>query len=268
LPSEQEARDYDFLAQAILGLAALQPPSELQLLRIVRNDITRALLLLSPEPLDWERTTVALASSSTLITASTTPDRLKITGITFGTGQPNQESVQLMLHQDSNLSGWRIEYRSLAESAADGDWLPYYTFASGDDSGEMFRSGTRVHIYAGNASAAPAAPPNTVQRFIATGSESGTLHLPSAGAELRLLRADGAVEHARQLLPDSAFSSQTVQVLRKADGTAFFLVASSLPQRTYRLTFTYRRDLGDDKPRLSEAGHTEDEQVILDIPWS
>ena len=67
------------------------------------------------------------------------------------------------------------------------------------------------------------------------------------------------------------------RLLRRADGTGFFIVVpainppgSSLPTGSYRFILTYRRNnsaLDSDSEILSEAGNTSPEQVTLDIPW-
>ena len=85
-------------------------------------------------------------------------------------------------------------------------------------------------------------------------------------------------EHTRHFLPGDAYAPlEGARVLRKADGTGFFLVMpGSLPSGThlvtgqYRLRLTYRRDnrvADTTSVVLSETGNSAPEQVALDVPW-
>jgi hypothetical protein len=94
--------------------------------------------------------------------------------------------------------------------------------------------------------------------------------------EVRIVAPDGNVVHARHFLPDDNYVSEDVNVLRKADGTGFFLIKldanlSGIPFSLgqYRLKLTYRRDnrtIVSASRILSEAGNQADEIVALDIP--
>jgi hypothetical protein len=77
-------------------------------------------------------------------------------------------------------------------------------------------------------------------------------------------------------LPDSEYApadSQKVRVLRKADGTGFFLTlhgttGPDLGKIAYRLRLKYRRDNRSQQQNslvLSKANDRSDEVVILDI---
>lgn len=153
-------------------------------------------------------------------------------------------------------------------------WTPYYTF--GKES--RMPAGTRVRVYAGNEADAPAEEQGVVRRFIASGADHGQLRLPADGADLRLRAPDGAEEHARRFLPDADYLFvAAIQVLRKADGTGFFVIVPSVTQASsalapgqYRLRMTYRRNnqaIDPGSQLLSEAGNKSDERATIDIPW-
>ena len=97
--------------------------------------------------------------------------------------------------------------------------------------------------------------------------------LPVGGVDLRIVAPDGTSGHTRRFYPGSVYvETLSAQVLRKADGTGFFipLVQSNLPGAEYRMDITYRRDnrhIDPESQVLSEAGDTSAERVILDIPW-
>jgi hypothetical protein len=94
--------------------------------------------------------------------------------------------------------------------------------------------------------------------------------------ELRVVAPDGKVIRARHFPPEEDYAAEDVRVLRKADGTGFFLfkpagdsgpVPFALGQ--YRLKLTYRRENRDFDPAsriLSQAGNRADEVVTIDIP--
>ena len=118
------------------------------------------------------------------------------------------------------------------------------------------------------------APVGVDYRFAAGPGERGWAPPGGVAIDLRLVAADGSPEHARRFLPESAYAPATFDVLRKADGTAFFLIGSGASQAlapgTYRLAFTYRRDnTANDSSSivLSQVGDKRDERAVLDIPW-
>ena len=152
-------------------------------------------------------------------------------------------------------------------------WVPYFTFAKG----RPLAPGTRVRVYAGNEADAPAEEPGVVRRFIASGADHGQLGLPADGAVLRLRAPDAIDVHVRRFLTDADYAPTAAQILRKADGTGFFVIVpsanaagSALAVGQYRLRMSYRRDNRAIDPAsqlLSEAGNKSDECATIDIPW-
>jgi hypothetical protein len=99
----------------VLGAAATQNPSRVQVTRVDRDDVTIALLLKSPEPIDWKRTELQVRRADQSPQARTIPGALKITDVTFGlppAPEPNDESVTLLVREATELTGQRIEYRT------------------------------------------------------------------------------------------------------------------------------------------------------------
>jgi len=151
-------------------------------------------------------------------------------------------------------------------------WRPYYTFQNED----RLPAGTRLRVYAGNLQTAPLEEPNVQRRFIANLDESGQTSFPGTGVDLRIVDSTNQAFHARRFLPESLYADiSDIRVLRKSDGTGFFLLipsatSSLLPKAQYRLRITYRRNNSAVDPSslvYQEAGNSEDEQVLLDIPW-
>ncbi len=122
-PSDTEARAYETLAVQVLGQSVHQNPPEVQVTWVEQKGEILALLLQSPEPIDWKRTELQVMKSKRPIAPPTIPGNVKLTDASFGTSQPNEESVTLLLREATNLTGYRLEYRyipgPLAEPADD-----------------------------------------------------------------------------------------------------------------------------------------------------
>ena len=122
-PSDTEARAYETLAAQVLGQSVHQNPPEVQVTWVEQDDNVLALLLQSPEPIDWKRTELQVMENKRTISPPTIPGNVKLTDANFGTSQPNEETVTLLLREATNLTGYRLEYRyipgPLAEPADD-----------------------------------------------------------------------------------------------------------------------------------------------------
>ena len=189
------------------------------------------------------------------------------------------DGVQLFAKEDGELTSGRIGLYCWANTGARFAevrvaapvWAPYYTFGH-----EVpLPAGTRVQVYAGNKIDKHLEEAGVVKRFNASLSEHGQLRLPGKGADLRLRARGGTEGHTRHFLPDSPYVSVNALVLRKADGTGFFVLASptgsALTYGQYRLEMTYRRDnraVDPDGQAFSQAGVTDPERVTIDIPWT
>jgi hypothetical protein len=86
---------------------------------------------------------------------------------------------------------------------------------------------------------------------------------------------DGKIVHSRHFLPNDDYISESVKVLRKADGRGFFVVKLDvalnvvpLSLAQYRLKLTYHRNNRIRVPTSliwSGAGNDADEIVALDL---
>ena len=142
-PSDDEARAYQALAEHVLGPAARQNPPEVQVTRVARNGEALALLIQSPEPIDWSRTDLVVLRAERQVSPPELPGAVKLTNVTFGTTQPNEESVTLLLREAVDLTGHRLEYRRLPGPIAEstGDPVLFVDEFDGTDSGLLFREG-------------------------------------------------------------------------------------------------------------------------------
>jgi len=136
----------------------------------------------------------------------------------------------------------------------------------------------RVKVYAENEAEQPSEESGVLRRFVASFDEPGRLRLPAEGADLRLSTVSGVSGHARAFLPDTSYDAAAIRVLRKADGTGFFVAEPAptpagwtyLAAGQYRLKLTYRRDNRAADPAsqiLREAGRSDPERVTIDVPW-
>lgn len=153
-------------------------------------------------------------------------------------------------------------------------WMTYYQFGA-----EKLRAaGTRMRLFSGNVVDAPAAVPLEERRFRATMSDKGRPQLSRETAPMRLVSPIPAVTQQRVFIDGSLFIAAPVTILRKADGTGFFILSPSagvpgtrFARSEYRIRLTYRRNNKAREPEstlLSEAGQSSDEVVTLNIPWS
>jgi hypothetical protein len=240
-----------------------------------KNDL-KAILVQSPEPIDWKRTSLQVLSARQKELQKRIPGSVKLAEVAFGTSQPNEEAITLLLQEDTDLSGYRLEYWYIPkEPDSVPGWETYYTFTNE----EPLVAGSRVRIHAGNQKSAPPQEEGVKQRFAAKKGETGERHLTAKeGARLRLVALDGRTGHERDFLRDKGADNQYNPVnkallMRKRDGTNFFLVIQpaafgSQTPGTYRLSFTYRRDNRDKDVHsqvLSQAGSSEPEHVVIDI---
>lgn len=292
-PSDDEARAFEKFAGHVLGSAASQNPPAVEVTRVERSGAAIAFLVRSPEPLvplsntgtqEWRRTELELRFAGSAAVLPTVPGQVKLTGVTFGANHPNEESVELLIREATDLTGYEIQYRHIPQRAgivADAGvhltelqrvsaiWTPYYTFKAE----KRLPAGTRVRVHSGNETESPEAEPGVVQRFAATPNESGEIRLPEKGVDLRLIPPRQSSEHTRRFLHDGEFAGVDARLLRQADGTGFVLFLSAgaeLATGQYRLKMTYRRDITDIEPNsqvFKQAGRSEAEQVSIDIPW-
>jgi hypothetical protein len=139
-PSEAEARAYDTLAEHVLGSGARQNPPQVQVTRVERAGAALALLVQSPEPIDWKRTKLEVLRAERRAPQPELPTAVKLTDITLGASQPNEESLSLLLREATDLTRHRIEYHRLPGPLAEptGDPILFLDEFDGDG-GLLFR---------------------------------------------------------------------------------------------------------------------------------
>jgi hypothetical protein len=249
-----------------------------------------AFLVQSPEPIDWHRTEIALSRTSLARTEPVLPGEVKLTGVTFAANRIDIDSIDLLLRDPMNLTGYRIESRLVTwpvnlESGVvidaqtlSGDELPQQSWTT-------YREfETEKNLAAGTVRQITSGASSLISQDLTVNAQLVGLDAVSVdftrrifySVELRLVAPDGKIVHARHFVPDDDYVQEDVSVLRKADGTGLFMIKLddglnpipfSLAQ--YRLKLTYHRN---NRTRVttsqiwSQAGDDGDEIVTLDIP--
>jgi hypothetical protein len=263
---DDEKKLFAQLEQKIIGVGPLRAPEKVEILRANQDAGLSAFLIRSPEPLPWERTTLAPSAPASPMSLGV-PGDLKLARVTFGS-DPIHESVTIVARSAATLVNFTIEWRPLPDPTNNPDppWAPYFSF-----SGEPpLRDGTQVQVFSGAPADAPAREPGTVQRFVADDSASAQVLFASPGIELRLLDAGRNVVHQRQFLTDDRFSPLPMSAIRKGDGTSIllFLPVGSAVVSSVRLAFTFTRNFGvldPEAPVLRQAGSDTAEAVTIDL---
>ena len=106
--TEDEARAYDSLAEILLGASA-KAPAEVQVSRLDRDGAGPLLLLRSPEPIDWKRTSLSLQRAAEAAPRPEIPHEIKLMDVSFASSPDGEESITLLARENTNLTGYRIE---------------------------------------------------------------------------------------------------------------------------------------------------------------
>src|SRR5204863_7855889 len=133
--------------------------------------------------------------------------------------------------------------------------------------------GTLIRVHSG-ADDGRATDPGMVRRYSTPAGADGSFRLEPDGARLRLVEAGGTTLSERSFRPDAEYGPVTASLLRRRDGTAFYVLvpdgsgSSRLPSGGARLRLTYRRDdtaAHPMAPIYSPDGLRADETVVLDL---
>ena len=110
-PSVDEQRRWRALeASPSLDQLLRAAPTEFEVTRLADSQqTTRALLVRSPEPIDWARTTIALSLAGERGVPSSPPDDLKLLSVRRHPTDPSRESVTLLVRQPVDPSGASID---------------------------------------------------------------------------------------------------------------------------------------------------------------
>jgi|GEM_PF-476606 len=114
-PSPEEARAFESLA--VLAAVDTQLPPEVQVTRLELAE-PFALLVRSPEPIEWDRTSLELLRTTRPGAPIVVPGRAKLTDVTFSATDAGQESVTMLLQESGSANRLRIECQTLPGALA------------------------------------------------------------------------------------------------------------------------------------------------------
>ena len=120
-PANSEARAYDELAVKSLGTDARQTLTRLDVTRIEHAGTAIGLLVRTAEPIDWRRTSAALARAqgqALLPVPANGPRVIRATFADTAALRANDESVAILLDAGADVGGWRVQTRSLPSANA------------------------------------------------------------------------------------------------------------------------------------------------------
>jgi hypothetical protein len=226
---------------------------------ILRDGVRRyALVLESPEPIDWRRqgqgrTSVTIRRNATAAagtTASTGP--MKISDGALG----DAGWVEILAREATDLSRWTIDFLDGVGAAT-----PFHAFPDGTH----VAPGSILRVHA-------AAPPQLApEAELAVVAASTPVPLPAEGTTLRLTNAAGVEVHRRQVLSGAFDAVYQTVLAADADGTRTVVLlkqgnawVDDLPTGTYRVELTFRRSAGGDgRPTLRRNASTTDETTRI-----
>ena len=260
----------------VFDLSPRPLPQQLEVSLLNDKNQSYGLLLESPEPLPADRVQgITLSMTGLSETIDEFDHTLKLIRADIqritpprGRGNPdyNEQWVEVLLLEKTDLSAYRIEYRDNT-AGEDEAFNLYYTFAP--DS--VYAAGTKLIIYNGLKPEVETAQTEHVPLYAGQIAQS---FIPS-GTYIRLVDADDSIVHQRPFLQDSRYTTQDVHMIRNQDETRLFffikengLEYSELRHVIYRIAFTFLRDTGDDKPVLKRFGYNDREegQIEFSLP--
>jgi hypothetical protein len=146
-------------------------------------------------------------------------------------------------------------------------WHTLYRF----DKEERVADGTHFRIHAGNAADMAQEEPTIRRRYMARFGETGDIHFRNTRQQLRIIDRNGNSIHDQQFLQQDQYAAFAARIIRKRDGTGFFLfpsVAEELKTNTYRLELKFRKNNTTDVPDSQvwrQAGDDLEEVVFIHI---
>lgn len=264
LRRDEEGQRFDRVF-AVLGMEGNALPDSVSI--TVVDDVNRsyALLLESPEPIAWERLTLAVHHGNVDFGHALASDSpLKI--IAAGFAQSDQpadlvdEFVEVLVLESVNVAG--VE---LALEDGTGNWQSYFTFS--DDG--VTPEGTVLRVHTGSAVNDPEPMLECEHRYAEDEGGQAARQFQSNHVTVRLLDADGSELHQRSFFTQKLSSSQ-YKILRSRDGTRALLFfrnrrisVGSIPSGSLQMSWSFERNIMPEEPILRRMGSDNAETIEI-----
>ncbi len=246
--------------EQLMGLLDLNPrmvPERTEITLI--NDLNQSvgLLLETPEPVDWIRTSLKLSFVAEDHAIQPFNSTIKIVKGDLAAAQ----WVEVFFLESADISDWAIEYRALDSD----DYLEYFRFPTGSS----YNAGTCVRINNGEESRVTSGETEYIDLYADHATDSFSMD----GIVTRIKDTADEIIHERTIHNDAVFSEQEITIIGNADGSKCFIFLkdggqqfSALGDGVYHMDFTYLRDLGDPAyPILRRFGSTANEEATLEF---
>jgi hypothetical protein len=263
--TEEESVQFEQL-MALFDLNPRPLPERMEIALINDGRRSYGCLLESAEPLDWNRTELAVSFAELNDVVEEFAGVVKIIAGSVGSiTMPreivisrNNQWVDILVLETADLSNFSLDYLPASENT----YREYYRFPANS----LYLAGTRIRLYNGSP---PASSDEAEYVALYAGHGTGTL---SAGAVVRIKDADNESLHTRALFSDAAFNDLDSNIIRNQDGTRAFIFIKSagaqfseLENGVYRLNFEFKRDIGVDAPILKRFGFSDPEKTAIEF---
>lgn len=222
----------------------------------------------SPEPIQWEvnepgRVTIEKAEKAvdTVDPPSPAFGIVKFVNCVLSGDGDEDEVVDILVQDDVDLAGYKIEHAYNTTTPFD----TYYEFAPDSH----YRAGIVIRIHSGEAPFSASPNPEVKDLYIGSSAEI----LSNDGETLRLVDSEGTEIHRRKFIPTTFAEFSNIVLAPDSDGTRTFIYflddntdwLSQLEQGTYRLTWAFKRNAGNNLPILRRFGSADAEQAVLEF---
>lgn len=258
--AETEAVTYEQLAN-IFSLQNRQLPERVEVTILNDTDGYYGLLLESPEPMLWERITVALKYRNSPDMLNEASENLKALDLVFGSGvdgEFNTEYLDVLVREACDIGDYTLELENPGEESN-----IYHTFNT-----DNIPAGRVLRVYSGEEEKVELPSGYTA---VFAGDEDDAFNYAD-GVIITLRDASGEVLHSRLFDDSTTFASKNSILVRNEDQTKalFFIPASGslytgLNDGLYRMSFNFQRDIGIDYPLLKMAGDDGDEDSFIEF---
>jgi hypothetical protein len=256
---------------SLFGLGQRPLPDRIEIAVLRDDDQSYALLLESPQPIEWSRTSLSVRSAPDAgpRTAATGP--VKIIGARLRQSDMsgtdfNAESLDLLIESDADISGFSVEYTG---GGGGSTMISYWTCGVEP----VLPAGTVLRIHAGAHPLEEAATPECLHRYATPAGEGGRWRLNEAGDTVRLVDAAGVERQRWTVMPSSQFQAMTPILVRSADETRAFVFfpeseavpVGRVPEGRIRMEWRFMRDIGPFAPVMSRRGRRDPEEATLEF---